>query len=112
MSFSIPAPSTFLSLAPVTSEFFPSAPSSNISSSNTTQETTNAVTAEAAVPDVTEALPAADLELHDVRARRSSSLSSTASSVTRFLKLAPVFYGVGDGKGMGDWSEEVMADLE
>jgi len=52
-------------------------------------------------------------EVHDARGRRSSSLSSDVSTLSakrRFLKLGPVFYGVGDGKGKGDWSEEVLTD--
>ncbi|KAH8813300.1 hypothetical protein F5884DRAFT_332965 [Xylogone sp. PMI_703] len=126
MSFSIPPPSTFLSLAPVTSQYFPPAPTATASASpssitkNTataTQEQATAidaapVTAATNVPEVTEAIPEAAVEDHDPRARRSSSISSTtSSSAKRFLKLGPVFYGVGDGKGMGDWSEEVVADV-
>ncbi|KUJ24205.1 uncharacterized protein LY89DRAFT_662959 [Mollisia scopiformis] len=89
----------FLSLAPTTSASYPTLPKTTTPKSpvQTAIAGTDAAV-EAAIP----ALPV-DVE---PKTRRSSSLSSNGSlmSKRRFLKLGPVHFGEGDG----DWSEEVI----
>jgi len=85
--------STFLSLAPTTSASYPPTPLTK-----SPAQTPNAET-----PNVLEGLDAVML-----KERRSSSMGSDGSSKRRFLKLGPVHFGEGDGKG--DWSEDVIAE--
>ncbi|KAK0666141.1 hypothetical protein QBC41DRAFT_156019 [Cercophora samala] len=74
-------PSTFLSLAPSTSESYPR-------NQQTRQEPSAApLTAEALA-----AIPAVQPQKQDEQKRRASSLSSDASKF-RFLKLGPVHWG-------------------
>jgi len=104
-------PSTFLPLAPTTSASYPQqrpSPPASIVSPKVVAADVAAVTAESATA-VTETAPLAAVEELDASAipksRRSSSLASNESgnSKLRFLKLGPVHFGEGDGKG--DWSE-------
>lgn len=126
-SHHIARPSTFLSLAPTTSASYPrqrtSPPASVISPkieavdaktaapaaaavAANTDPTASPATAAAVVP---ETAPLAAVEELDAsgqpKHRRSSSLASDESgnAKLRFLKLGPVHWGEGDGKG--DWSE-------
>jgi len=101
-------PHTFLALAPTTSASFPlnksPVPQSpvRIPTPNNTQIDT--------IP-AQNATPALPMEAVDeiLKQRRSSSLSSDGSvQKKRFLKLGPVHFGEGDGKG--DWSEEVLEE--
>jgi len=85
--------STFLSLAPMTSASYPPTPLTK-----SPVQTPNAET-----PNMLEGLGARML-----KERRSSSMGSDSSSRRRFLKLGPVHFGEGDGKG--DWSEDVIAE--
>jgi len=80
-------PHTFLSLAPTTSASYPTSPLSKspVQSPN-----------------------AESLDELLLKTRRSSSLSSDTSGKRRYLKLGPVHFGEGDGKG--DWSEDVLAE--
>ena len=58
---------------------------------------------------VTPAVPGGEeVDAELLKTRRSSSLGSDGSSKKRFLKLGPVHFGEGDGKG--DWSEDVIAE--
>jgi hypothetical protein len=86
----------FLSLAPTTSASYPTLPKSPTPKSPVQKAVDGADAA---------TLPALPVET-DIKTRRSSSLSSNGSlmSKRRFLKLGPVHFGEGDG----DWSEEVI----
>ncbi|KAK3943722.1 hypothetical protein QBC46DRAFT_253493 [Diplogelasinospora grovesii] len=84
-------PSTFLSLAPKTSESYPR-----------TQKPAAPLTAEA-LAEATKAQEEAHIELMK---RRTSSLSSDGSkSRLRFLKLGPVHWGEHQDDHKGDWHE-------
>jgi len=95
-------PHTFLSLAPTTSASFP------INKSPVPQSPVRIQT-----PPV-DSIPAQATQIATaidevLKQRRSSSLSSDGSvQKKRFLKLGPVHFGEGDGKG--DWSEEVLEE--
>jgi len=80
-------PHTFLSLAPTTSSSYPTSPLSKSPVQSPKEES---------------------LEELLLKTRRSSSLGSDASGKRRYLKLGPVHFGEGDGKG--DWSEDVLAE--
>lgn len=86
----------FLSLAPTTSASYPALPKSPTPKSPVQKPVDGADAA---------TIPALPVET-DIKTRRSSSLSSNGSlmSKRRFLKLGPVHFGEGDG----DWSEEVI----
>lgn len=107
----ISPPSTFLSLVPTTSASYPQqrpSPPASIVSPKIAAADTAAATGESAAA-VTETAPLATIEELDAtgiaKQRRSSSLASSDSgnAKLRFLKLGPVHFGEGDGKG--DWSE-------
>jgi hypothetical protein len=109
-------PSTFLSLAPTTSASYPqqrpSPPASIVSPKIAAADTAAAASESAGA--VTETAPLAAIEELDAsgipKQRRSSSLASddSGNSKLRFLKLGPVHFGEGDGKG--DWSEVGVAE--
>lgn len=111
-------PSTFLSLAPTTSASYPqqrsSPPASIVSPKIVAADVAaTATTDSAAAAAVTETTPLAAEELDASglpKHRRSSSLASDESgnAKLRFLKLGPVHWGEGDGKG--DWSEVGVAE--
>jgi hypothetical protein len=86
----------FLSLAPTTSASYPTLPKLPTPKSPVQKPVDGADAA---------TIPALPVET-DIKTRRSSSLSSNGSlmSKRRFLKLGPVHFGEGDG----DWSEEVI----
>jgi len=89
----IQPPTAFLSLAPTTSESYP----------------TQKPAREQAVASDIDMVKEEGLKKN----RRSSSLSSDTSTASgsgkpRFLKLGPVHWGVSDGTG--DWSEESVAE--
>lgn len=100
-SNTIRRPSTFLSLAPTTSASYPTQQRSS-SITSLSQETAAPKEGEVA----TEAIASATIT-DTMHRRSSSSASSTDGSVVgqRYLKLGPVHWGEGDGKG--DWSESI-----
>jgi len=85
-------PHTFLSLAPTTSASYPLTPAAKSPSPKS--------------PAAAPVLPSPETIDELLKTRRSSSLGSDASSKRRYLKLGPVHFGEGDGKG--DWSEDVL----
>jgi len=105
-------PHTFLTLAPTTSASYPliksTTPQSPIplrTPNNTQTDPTPSTTTQNTLG--TAPTPEAIDEI--LKQRRSSSLSSDGSvQKRRFLKLGPVHFGEGDGKG--DWSEEVLEE--
>jgi len=107
-------PSTFLSLAPTTSASYPSTPliKSPVVQSPTQAPVLPTQAAENTQTDAVGITPAVggveEIDAEVLKTRRSSSLSSDGSSKKRFLKLGPVHFGEGDGKG--DWSEDVIAE--
>lgn len=109
-------PSTFLPLAPTTSASYPQqrpSPPASIVSPKIVATDVAAATSESAAA-ATEVAPLAAIEELDAsgiaKQRRSSSLASDESgnAKLRFLKLGPVHFGEGDGKG--DWSEVGVAE--
>jgi hypothetical protein len=110
-------PSTFLSLAPTTSASYPqqriSPPASIVSPKIAAADIAATTTTESAAA-VTETAPLASGEELDAsgvpKHRRTSSLASddSGNAKLRFLKLGPVHWGEGDGKG--DWSEVGVAE--
>jgi hypothetical protein len=110
-------PSTFLSLTPTTSASYPqqrpSPPASIVSPKIAAADVAATTTTESAAA-VTETAPLAAVEEVDdsglPKHRRSSSLASddSGNAKLRFLKLGPVHWGEGDGKG--DWSEVGVAE--
>lgn len=110
-------PSTFLSLAPTTSASYPqqrtSPPASIVSPKIVAADIAATTTTESAAA-VTETAPLATVEELDgsgvPKHRRTSSLASddSGNAKLRFLKLGPVHWGEGDGKG--DWSEVGVAE--
>jgi hypothetical protein len=111
-------PSTFLSLAPTTSASYPqqrqSPPASVVSPKIVAADAAAALgesAAAAAAAGITPLTAIADLDANGVtKQRRSSSLASDESgnAKLRFLKLGPVHFGEGDGKG--DWTEVEVAE--
>lgn len=111
-------PSTFLSLAPTTSASYPqqrpSPPASIVSPKVVAADVAAAAATGESPAAATEVAPLAAIEELDVigitKQRRSSSLASDESgnAKLRFLKLGPVHFGEGDGKG--DWSEAGVAE--
>ncbi|EAQ93438.1 predicted protein [Chaetomium globosum CBS 148.51] len=81
-------PSTFLSLAPTTSESYPRAP--RVKQPLTAEALTQATQQQASEEELAK--------------RRTSSLSSDASKF-RFLKLGPVHWGEHQGESNGDFHE-------
>jgi hypothetical protein len=110
-------PSTFLSLAPTTSASYPqqrpSPPASIVSPKIVAADVAATATTES-VAVVTETVPLAAVGELDAsglpKHRRSSSMASddSGNAKLRFLKLGPVHWGEGDGKG--DWSEVGVAE--
>jgi len=98
-------PHTFLSLAPTTSASYPITPVTKlpVPKSPVTDPTQTAAAAQASP-----VVPSPDAIDEVLKTRRSSSLSSDGSSKRRYLKLGPVHFGEGDGKG--DWSEDVLSE--
>ena len=108
-------PSTFLSLAPTTSASYPqqrpSPPASIVSPKAIAADIVAAAATEAAVTEAGPVAPVEELDASGMtKQRRSSSLASNESgnAKLRFLKLGPVHFGEGDGKG--DWSEVGVAE--
>jgi hypothetical protein len=99
---------TFLSLAPATSVFYPT-------SSPSKAQAPEALPA--GITTNTTLATAAEIEAELLKTRRSSSLSSDATTQSgavrkRFLKLGPVHGRIGeggDGDWDGDWSEDIVA---
>jgi hypothetical protein len=96
-------PSTFLSLAPKTSESYPRTQKTKTPTPvKQTEEPAAPLTAEA-LAEATKAQEEAHIELMK---RRTSSLSSDGSkSRLRFLKLGPVHWGEHQDEHKGDWHE-------
>jgi hypothetical protein len=97
-------PSAFLSLAPTTSDSYPTLPKSPTQvqeSAAQVQQTESSPTDEAKKPVVPSAEDVAEL----LKNRRSSSSGSDGSSKRGFLRLGPVHFGEGDG----DWSEDALS---
>jgi hypothetical protein len=83
---------TFLSLAPTTSASYPTSPAIKSPTQTTPEQ-----------GPTTEVMKTLEIEEISLNTRRSSSSDSGRG----FLKLGPVHFGEGDGKG--DWSEHVVA---
>jgi len=105
-SHRIQAPTAFLSLAPTTSASYPTQQSKTLTSPNLPAAVSPAAPLEA-IGEVA-ATPTTMEIAASLKTRRSSSITSegsTGSAKQRFLKLGPVHFGEGDGKG--DWSEVI-----
>lgn len=105
--YSIAPPTSFLSLAPATSESYPKSRTSSTTSqpSSPVVKRTESVTSESAIASDDVAVESTAAIIDAVKKdRRTSSVASNGASARRFLKLGPIH---GDEDHSAVWSEVV-----